>query len=133
VFEGTLPRRGKERPRLVDPYDPKASLEARVKSYLHVNCSVCHVNEGGGNSRMELDLDSSLRRMRVIDEAPMHDRLGIPDARLVTPGSPERSVLYQRMSRRGTGKMPPLVSTEVDREALKMIGDWIRGLPVQSR
>ena len=29
--------------------------------------------------------------------------------------------------------MPPLVSTEVDREAVKMIGDWIRGLPAKGR
>jgi uncharacterized repeat protein (TIGR03806 family) len=133
VFDGTLPRRGKDRPRLVNPYDEKAPLEARVRSYLHVNCSVCHVNEGGGNSKMELDLDSSTRRMNVIDTVPTHDRLGIPDARLVAPGSPDRSVLYRRISTRETNKMPPLVSTEVDREAVKMIGDWIRGLPARGR
>ena len=59
----------------------------------------------------------------------MHDRFDIADARLVAPGSPERSVLYQRISRRGTGQMPPLVSTEVDRKAVELIADWIRGLP----
>ena len=47
---------------------------------------------------------------------------------VVAPGSPERSVLYQRISRRGTGQMPPLGSTEVDRNAVKLIADWIRGL-----
>jgi hypothetical protein len=25
--------------------------------------------------------------------------------------------------------MPPLVSSEVDREAVKMIAEWIKGLP----
>ena len=80
------------------PTTRRHPLEARVKSYLHVNCSACHVNEGGGNSRMELDLDSSPRRMSVIDAVPIHDRFGIPDARLVAPGSPERSVLYRRIS-----------------------------------
>ncbi len=117
-----------DRPRLVDPYDARAPLEARVKSYLHVNCSVCHVKEGGGNSRMELDLDTPARRMNIIDEVPVHDRLGIADARLVAPGAPEQSVLFQRISRRNTGKMPPLGSNEVDRDALGFIGDWIRGL-----
>ena len=48
-----------------------------------------------------------LDKMRLIDEVPIHDRFDIPDARLVAPGSPERSVLYQRISRRGTGQMPP--------------------------
>ena len=133
MFEGTLPARAKTRPRLVNPYDARARLEARVKSYLHVNCSACHVNEGGGNSRMELDLGTPLGRMHLVNEDPVHDRLGIADAKVVAPGSPERSVLYQRISRRGTGKMPPLVSNEVDRDALKFIGDWIRGLPASGR
>jgi hypothetical protein len=84
-----------------------ASREARVRSYLHVNCSTCHVKEGGGNARMELGLDTPLGAMRLIDEVPLHDRFGLADARLVAPGSPGRSVLYQRISRRGTGQMPP--------------------------
>ena len=57
VFQGTLPARRDDRPRLVNPYEAQAPLEARVKSYLHVNCSTCHVKEGGGNARMELGLD----------------------------------------------------------------------------
>ena len=59
--------------------------------------------------RMELGLNTPLGEMRLIDEVPSHDRFDITDARLVAPGSPERSVLYQRISRRGTGQMPPLV------------------------
>jgi glucose/arabinose dehydrogenase len=46
VFTGTLPR--PEADRLVDPYDTNQSLDARARSYLHVNCSVCHVESGGG-------------------------------------------------------------------------------------
>jgi hypothetical protein len=29
--------------------------------------------------------------------------------------------------------MPPLASTEVDRTALKLFADWIRGLPPAAR
>ena len=129
LFQGALPTRSKDRPRLVNPYDARSPLEARVRSYLDVNCSTCHIHEGGGNSNMELDLTKSLRRMRLIDEVPSHARFDIKDPRLVAPGSPERSVLYRRISRRGSEQMPPLVSTEVDREAVKLIADWIRGLP----
>jgi uncharacterized repeat protein (TIGR03806 family) len=128
VFQGALPTRADDRPRLVDPYDSKAPLEARVKSYLHVNCSTCHVSEGGGNALMELGLTTPPDRMHVIDEPPIHNTFEIPDPRIVAPGSPERSVLYQRITRRETGQMPPLVSTEVDREAVAMIAEWIRGL-----
>jgi glucose/arabinose dehydrogenase len=133
LFEGALPRRGDDRPRLVDPYDAKAPRETRVRSYLHVNCSTCHVTEGGGNARMELGLDTPLGAMRLIDEVPQHDRFGRADARLVAPGSPGRSVLYRRISRRGSGQMPPLVSTEVDRRAVELIADWIRSLPPTDR
>jgi len=128
VFQGPLPARSEDRPRLVNPYEADAPQEARVKSYLHVNCSICHVNEGGGNSRMELELTTPVGKMGLVDEAPLHDRFDIKDARLVAPGSPERSVLYQRLTRRGTGQMPPLVSTEVDRKAVELIADWIKGL-----
>lgn len=128
VFEGELPHRSEDRPRLVDPYDAGAPREARVRSYLHVNCSVCHVAEGGGNARMELGLTTPREKMGVIDVEPMHSRFDIPDARLVAPGSPERSILHQRISRRQTGQMPPLGTTEVDRAAVDLIGDWIREL-----
>ena len=133
MFQGALPARRDDRPRLVDPHDAEAPLEARVRSYLHVNCSTCHVKEGGGNARMELGLTTSKGRMRVIGEVPIHDRFDLPDARLVAPGAPERSVLFHRISRRGAGQMPPLGTTEVDREAVEMIADWIRGLPPAER
>lgn len=129
MFEGRLRRKPEDRGQLVNPYDTHAPLEARVKSYLHVNCSTCHVKEGGGNARMELGLTTPLQAMQLINEAPIHERFDIPDARIVYPGSPERSVLYQRISRRGTNQMPPLGTTEVDRKAVEMIADWIRGLP----
>ncbi|MBX6311860.1 MAG: heme-binding domain-containing protein, partial [Isosphaeraceae bacterium] len=133
LFQGPLPRRPDNRSRLVNPYDTTAPLEARVRSYLHVNCSTCHVQEGGGNSRMELRLTTPTSRMRVIDAEPLHSRFDIPDARIVAPGAPERSVLYRRITLRGTGQMPPLVSAEVDREAVAMIAEWIRGLPPAER
>jgi Glucose / Sorbosone dehydrogenase len=133
IFEGTLPARGKDRPRLVNPYDEKAPRDARVRSYLHVNCSTCHVSEGGGNSNMELSLTTPRDAMRLINALPEHARFDIPDARVVAPGSSERSVLYHRISRRGTDQMPPLGSTEVDRTAVKLIGDWIRELPSADR
>ena len=83
---------------------------------------------------MELGFATPLGEMRLIDEVPTHSGLEIADARLVAPGSSGRSVLYQRISRRQTtDQMPPLVSTEVDREAVELIASWIRGLPPADR
>ena len=120
------PVEGDDRPLLVNPHESGAPLEARVKSYLHVNCSTCHVSAGGGNARMELGLTTPVGGMGLIDQVPLHASFDIPDARLVAPGSPDRSVLHYRVSHRGSGQMPPLVSTEVDRNALKLIADWPR-------
>ncbi|SIO32864.1 Glucose/arabinose dehydrogenase, beta-propeller fold [Singulisphaera sp. GP187] len=88
VFQGSLPARRDDRPRLVNPYDSQAPSEARVKSYLHVNCATCHVAEGGGNARMELGLTTPLGKMGLIDAVPLHNRFDIKDARLIAPHSP---------------------------------------------
>jgi len=123
-----LPRLVEEYEPLVDPYDDKVDLESRVRSYLHVNCSICHVEAGGGNSAIDLHVGRPLDKMRLIDVPPIHDRFGLSDARLVAPGSPERSVLYHRISQRGRGQMPPLATSRIDERAQKLLREWIRGL-----
>jgi hypothetical protein len=133
LFVGALPERKNDRTRLVDPYAAVAPLETRVKAYLHVNCATCHVNEGGGNSNLEFGFDTPTHRMRLINEVPIHSNFNIQDARLVVPGSPERSILYQRISLRETGQMPPLVSAEVDPKALELFSEWIRNLPASDQ
>ena len=54
LFTERLAKPPAELTRLVDPRDGSADLESRVRTYLHVNCSVCHVEAGGGNARLEL-------------------------------------------------------------------------------
>ena len=63
--------------------------------------------------------------MKIVDVKPLHDSFGIPDARLVAPGDPSRSVLLERVSRRGKGQMPQLGTTVVDQRAVKMLREWI--------
>jgi hypothetical protein len=113
-------------PHLVDPYDPKQDVARRARSYLHANCAQCHVEAGGGNAQMELEFSTKLADMRVVDVKPLHHTFGLADARLVAPGSSERSVLVHRMSHRGEGHMPPLATSVVDREAVKLMQDWVR-------
>ena len=113
-------------PRLVDPYDPRADLEARARSYLHSNCAQCHVQAGGGNSQISLEFSKSLEGMKMLDMEPLHHKFDIPDARLVAPGDPARSVLLHRMATRDRGKMPQLATSLVDRQAVELIREWIR-------
>jgi glucose/arabinose dehydrogenase len=122
-----LPFAPETAPKLVDPYDRKEDLAARVRSYLHSNCAQCHVEAGGGNAQMELEFTKSLEQMKIIDVAPVHDTFGIKDAKLVAPGHPERSVLLHRISHRGKGHMPPLATREVDQVMVEAVREWIRG------
>lgn len=113
-------------PRLVDPYDLQAPLQARARSYLHSNCAQCHVQAGGGNSEISLEFSKSLEEMKMVDLPPLHHRFDIPGARLVAPGDPDRSVLLHRMATRDRGKMPQLATSVVDRQAVELIREWIR-------
>ncbi len=132
-----LPRKGgkdaafnsDEHPRLADPYDRSEPLADRALSYLHSNCAQCHVSAGGGNSQMIVSFGTKLAKQNLIDAEPLHDRLGIADAKIVAPGAPERSVLLQRIARRGRGQMPQLATSLVDDQAVALFTEWIKGLP----
>lgn len=120
-----LEKRPEEMERLVNPYDPREALEARAKSYLHANCAICHVDAGGGNAQIQLEFATDLDKMKLIDAMPVHDKFGLPEARLVVPGHPERSVLLHRVALRGRGQMPQLATSIVDEPAVAMLTEWI--------
>jgi hypothetical protein len=66
--------------------------------------------------------------MRVFDVKPQHSTFGLPEARLIVPGHPERSVLLHRVSHRGEGYMPPLSTSVRDEAAVRLLNEWVRGL-----
>ncbi len=115
-------------PRLVDPYDRKGEVDDRVRAYLHSNCAYCHVESGGGNAQIDLAYWTTKDRMRLIDVPPIHSHFDIEGARLIAPGSEERSILLQRLSRRGRGQMPQLGTSVIDREAVELVREWIHSL-----
>jgi uncharacterized repeat protein (TIGR03806 family) len=117
--------------KLADPYDAKADLDRRARSYLHANCAMCHVEAGGGNAQMELEHNVRPEKMRIFDVKPVHSTFGLPDARLVAPGAPERSVLLHRVGHRGAGHMPPLATSLVDRAAVEMLREWVKQMPAR--
>ncbi len=125
LFAGTLPKPPKDLGKLADPYDVSRDLESRARAYLHVNCSVCHVAAGGGNAKMELGAATPRERMSLLGARPQHDAFGIENAMLVAPGDPRSSVLLHRLSRRGRGQMPPVVTARVDEGAVELMRDWI--------
>ncbi len=125
----TKPLPDKPLPAYPDPFDQKADINHRVKTYLQVNCAMCHVTDGGGNSLMELGYRTPIDKAKLIDEEPSHETLGLAGARLVKPGDPANSVLFRRITRRGQYQMPPTSTSRVDDAGAKLIEDWIRQLP----
>ena len=125
VFKKPLSKPPEEYPKLSDPYNPKEPLEARARSYLHAACANCHVHTGGGNARIVLDFTTELDKTYSVGFRPQHDTYGISGAMLIAPDDPERSILYQRVTQRGKGKMPPLTTSQQDVQAAQLLYDWI--------
>ncbi|HXD85759.1 MAG TPA: PQQ-dependent sugar dehydrogenase [Urbifossiella sp.] len=120
-----------KRPRLFDEYFPRDEKgdEAVARSYLHVNCAHCHrFGGGGGQVVLELDFSKPLKETGLLNARPRQGDFAIPDARLIAPGDPYRSVLYYRMCKFGAGRMPHLGSEKPDVSALKSIRNWILDL-----
>ena len=126
VFSKELPKAPTEYPHLVDPYDAREDLDKRARSYLHANCAICHVEAGGGNAKIDLEFGTAIDKMRLFDIKPSHHTYDIADARLIAPGDPDRSVLLERLRRRGDGQMPPLASARTDTVALEMLRQWVK-------
>ena len=119
---------GAENRKLVDPYDSSADLEERARSFLHANCAYCHIEAGGGNAKMNLAFYGGTDQMRIVDVEPTHHHFGKRDAKLIAPGSVERSVLLHRVGIRGPGQMPQLSTNRIDEKALQMLKEWVEGM-----
>jgi uncharacterized repeat protein (TIGR03806 family) len=129
LFTKPLPSPPDKLPRLADYEDAQLDAAVRARSYLHSNCSHCHMKWGGGNAEFKLLVTLPVGDMGILNVPPAHGSFGIKDARLVVPGAPERSVLLQRMAMTGLGRMPHIGSRVVDEPAVHMVRAWIKGLP----
>jgi hypothetical protein len=116
---------------LVDPHDASASLDRRARSYLHANCSHCHMKWGGGNAYFFLPEHLPLAETNAINTAPQHGDLGIAGAKVLVPGDPAHSLILMRMAALGPQRMPRIGSNVVDADAVKLISEWIASLPKQ--
>src|SRR6185437_2178795 len=99
---------------LPNPTDASASLDARARSYLHANCAHCHMKWGGGNALFQLPFGLALDATGTLDTQPQHSDLGVPGARVLVPGDPDRSLLWLRINKLGRGRMPHIASSVID-------------------
>ncbi|MFO0917264.1 MAG: PQQ-dependent sugar dehydrogenase [Planctomycetaceae bacterium] len=126
IFTAALPKAADEYASLKDPYHPAGAIEERARSYLEVNCAVCHVSDGGGNARMVLLTKTAPDEMKIFGEKPIHGDFGLSDAHLVTPGDPFASILFYRLSKAGRGRMPHVGSNLADERGLRLMQEWIQ-------
>ena len=104
------------------------TLQDQVRSYLHVNCAICHRPGGPTTSNMDLRFHTTWPEMNVCDVIPTIDAIGIDGAKLIAPGDASRSIIVNRMSRRDVHGMPPLGSGMVDAAGVNLLTTWIDGL-----
>ena len=128
LFTADLPADLSSVPRLPNPFDPSVPLDLRARSYLHVNCAPCHRPESVGRTIIDLRYDTPLAATHTVGAFPTLGDLGELEARILTPGAPQRSTLYLRMLTSGTFRMPPLASSVVDEQGAELIAAWIADL-----
>ena len=125
---GILPVNPPSDLKLADPYSETGTIEARARSYLHVNCRHCHRDGGGGGSTMKLEFHRPLDQLDLVDWKAQHGDLGLEGGQRIASGKPENSVLLLRMAKIGRGRMPYKGSDVVDATGLAVLADWISSL-----
>ncbi len=113
--------------RLVSSHDDKAELESKARAWLHANCAHCHRRHGGGSVQLMVNADLPTAETLMQNEKPVRGDLALTDARVISPGKPEQSVLLARIARSGNGHMPMIGAREVDPNGFRLLWDWISG------
>lgn len=128
-----------------DQYVPTITNEERAKSYLHINCALCHRDaemlpaDVPEEVTDDFRIQQTLPNMGICDVVPALDTVGIAeaDARILAPGSADNSVMYARMNcdqdcidNIGEYRMPPVATALVDPLGTQIIQTWINGLTV---
>ena len=114
--------------------DIHASLEARARAYLDINCGHCHSEKGAARtSGMWLDAGTHdpLRLGRC--KLPIAAGHGTGDRPWdIAPGRPDESILSFRMESNDPGvMMPELGRSVVHAEGVALIRAWIESMPAE--
>ncbi|MEM7791256.1 MAG: PQQ-dependent sugar dehydrogenase [Verrucomicrobiota bacterium] len=109
----------------VRPDQTEYSLEARVRSYLAVNCAYCHQSGGTAPDSWDGSYALTLSETGMVN-GQTADAPADPTFRLLVPGDTAKSVIWHRMGETaGYSRMPPVGSNELDQEAIDLVTSWI--------
>jgi uncharacterized repeat protein (TIGR03806 family) len=129
LFDAPLPGDPHGLPALPTPADTNAPLDVRARAYMHANCSICHRPGVELTGRTDFRFTTPLSQTMTCDAEPRDLLRAPPDARILMPGNPDKSMIVVRMLELGRGRMPEVGSLMVDEEGVKLVSDWIRALP----
>ncbi len=104
-----------------------APVERRARAYLDVNCACCHRQGGFTPSAMDLRYGVPLDAMGIVDAPPRQPPTGSLADRILAPGRPEGSQLWQRLRAEGSPRMP-LLTRRTDPLGEGLLREWIAGL-----
>ncbi|MCW1883776.1 PQQ-dependent sugar dehydrogenase [Luteolibacter flavescens] len=114
-------------PRHLRPDEDAYSVEARVRSYLAVNCSYCHQDGGTALGHWDGRPELTLAATGLINSDATNDG-GNPANRLVVPGDALHSIVLNRVAgANGFTRMPPLGSSVIDAASVALLTEWIDG------
>jgi uncharacterized repeat protein (TIGR03806 family) len=111
------------------PREPEGDTETLARAWLDVNCSMCHRPDGIAPMKRDLQFDTPLEKMNLLNQPIGQRRRRPPDVRLIAPGEPERSELLTRISTRGPYQMPPLATHYIDPRGYEILRRWIAAMP----
>jgi uncharacterized repeat protein (TIGR03806 family) len=126
MFSAPLAQLPADAPRLSEPAG-KDPVEARARGYLHANCAHCHRPMGGGQGTMDLRYTQALQDTNTCDAVNTQGPVG-GATKLVSPASPELSVLSLRLHATDSKRMPPVGVSVADPLGTTLVDDWIRSL-----
>ncbi|OYY90898.1 MAG: hypothetical protein B7Y45_05615 [Sphingomonas sp. 28-66-16] len=111
--------------------DAMATIDAKARAYLDINCAHCH--SATGPARVSgLWLDSATLDLRKLGECkpPIAAGRGTGNRQYgIVPGHPERSILAYRLETEDPGEMMPETGRSlVHKEGVALIKAWIAGL-----
>ena len=108
-----------------------ASLDARARAYLDINCGHCHNREGPADtSGLWLDAFDQDPRHLGLCKPPVAAGQGTGGHRFgIVPGQPDASILAYRMDSDDPGVMMPELGRSVThREGVALIREWIAAM-----
>jgi uncharacterized repeat protein (TIGR03806 family) len=114
-------------PRHLRPDENAYSVEARVRSYLAVNCSYCHKDGGTAIGFWDGRPELTLEETGLVNGEAANNGNDLAN-KLVVPGDPTHSIVLNRMAvTNGFTRMPPLASNVIDTANVQLLTTWING------